>query len=187
MKNILKEIRKKEDLTQTELANILGVSRGTIAQIEVGKNKITSDLAKKINEKFIYSMDFILNYNGEELSMIHNEKGSYVGEFFKDIRHLDLEIDKLFMLQLIIKEFSNEKNLKGITPSFDRFVSQNKLYDLINEFKYKTQNNLLNDEFESKCAEKIKFAIECLFDDLYNNMSVAYGTLYKYYKVEHLL
>ena len=73
----------------------MNVSRGTIAQIEVGKNKITSDLAKKINEKFNYSIDFILNYNGEELSMIHNEKDSFIGEFFKDVKYLDLEIEVL--------------------------------------------------------------------------------------------
>jgi putative transcriptional regulator len=184
MKNILKEIRKKEDLTQTEIGNLLNVSRGTIAQIEVGKNKITTELAKKISEKFNYSIDFILNYTGEDLIMIHSEKGSYVEDFFKDIRLLDIEIDKLFMLQLIIKEFSNEKKLKGITPAFDRFSDQNKLFEIINEFKHKTKNNLIDDVFEKKCAEKIRFAIECLFDDLYNNMSVAYGTIHKYYKNE---
>lgn len=181
MKNILKEIRKKEDLTQTELGNLLNVSRGTIAQIEVGKNKITSELAKKISEKLNYSIDFIINYNGEELTMIHNEKDSYVGEFFKDVRILDIQIDKLFILQLIIKEFSNEKNLKGITPSFDRFSNQNNLFETIKEFKYKSKNNLLDDRFEKKCAELIKFATECLFDDLYNNMAVAYNALRKYY------
>lgn len=184
MRNILKEIRKKEDLTQTELGNILKVSRGTIAQIEVGKNKITSELAKKISKKYNYSIDFILNYNGEDLVMIHNEKGSYVGDFFKDLSVHDINIDKLFMLQEIIKKFSNEKNLKGITPAFDRFNKQNNFTELITTFRHKFQNNLLDDAFEKDFSNKLKFAIENIFDDLYNNMSVAYNMTDEYYKIK---
>lgn len=182
MKNILKEIRKKNDLTQIEFAKKLGVSRGVIAQIEIGKNKISSELAKTINDVFNYSIDYILNYNGQDIDMIDTSKDSYVGDFFKEVRFFDEKVDKLNMLNLVIKEFSKEKDLKGITPVFDRFNSQNNIFELIKEYNFKWDNNLLDDEFEIKCIEKINHASECLFDDLYNNMVFAYNIMDKYFK-----
>ena len=44
-KNNLKEIRKEKGLTQTELSEIVGVSRNTISSIETGQFSPTARLA----------------------------------------------------------------------------------------------------------------------------------------------
>ncbi|MBQ6546640.1 MAG: helix-turn-helix transcriptional regulator [Bacilli bacterium] len=45
LKNNLKEIRTKKELSQQELANMVGVSRNTISSIETGKYCPTAKLA----------------------------------------------------------------------------------------------------------------------------------------------
>ncbi|BFN03535.1 DNA-binding protein [Clostridium novyi A str. 4552] len=61
-KNNLKEIRNKKGLTQTELAEMVGVSRNTISSIETGQFSPTARLAlvlcialdKKFEELFYF-------------------------------------------------------------------------------------------------------------------------------------
>lgn len=45
LKNNLKEIRKKKGLSQTDLAEIVGVSRNTISSIETGQFNPNAKLA----------------------------------------------------------------------------------------------------------------------------------------------
>lgn len=45
LKNNLKSIRKEKGLSQTELANMVGVSRNTISSIETGQFSPTAKLA----------------------------------------------------------------------------------------------------------------------------------------------
>lgn len=45
LKNKLKEIRIKKNLSQQELADLVGVSRNTISSIETGKYEPTAKLA----------------------------------------------------------------------------------------------------------------------------------------------
>ncbi len=52
MKNNIKALRKKKDLTQEELAKILDVTRQTINAIENDKYNPTLDLALKIAKYF---------------------------------------------------------------------------------------------------------------------------------------
>ncbi|MCQ2544255.1 MAG: helix-turn-helix transcriptional regulator [Lachnospiraceae bacterium] len=62
LKNNLKEIRKKQKLSQDELANMVGVSRNTISSIETGQFSPTAKLAliicialdKKFEEVFFF-------------------------------------------------------------------------------------------------------------------------------------
>lgn len=52
MKNILKIERARKDLTQENLANIIGVSRQTINSIEKGRYIPSTTLALKISKVF---------------------------------------------------------------------------------------------------------------------------------------
>ena len=48
----LKEIRKEKGFTQEQLANECGVQRTTITMIELGENKPSVELAKKLGTIF---------------------------------------------------------------------------------------------------------------------------------------
>lgn len=62
LKNNLKEIRRQKGLSQTELAEMVGVSRNTISSIETGQFSPTAKLAlilcialdKKFEEVFYF-------------------------------------------------------------------------------------------------------------------------------------
>ena len=62
LKNRLKEIRTEKDLSQAELAEMVGVSRNTISSIETGQFNPTAKLAlilcialdKKFEELFFF-------------------------------------------------------------------------------------------------------------------------------------
>ena len=48
----LKKLRTEKGLTQEQLANESGVQRTTITMIELGENKPSIELAKKLGEVF---------------------------------------------------------------------------------------------------------------------------------------
>lgn len=52
MKNIVRKLRVSEDLSQEELAKMLGVSRHTVIQIEKGKQEPSGGLLIKIGNLF---------------------------------------------------------------------------------------------------------------------------------------
>lgn len=52
MKNKIKDFRIQHDLTQEQLAEIVGVSRQSIIAIESGKYKPSLELAYKIARRF---------------------------------------------------------------------------------------------------------------------------------------
>ena len=62
LKNKLKEIRKEKNLSQQDLANMVGVSRNTISSLETGQYQPTAKLAyiisialdKKFEEVFYF-------------------------------------------------------------------------------------------------------------------------------------
>lgn len=62
MKNILEDIRKKRNMTQEELANMLEVSRQTICSLESGKYNPSIILAFKISTLFKLPIEKIFIY-----------------------------------------------------------------------------------------------------------------------------
>ena len=52
MNNKIKELRKKNDITQEDLANIVGVTRQTIISLENGKYNASLQLAYNIAKYF---------------------------------------------------------------------------------------------------------------------------------------
>ncbi len=58
--NRLKDLRKSQKLTQTDIAKILNTSRSTWTGYEYGKYKIPTLLLYELASKYNYSMDFLV-------------------------------------------------------------------------------------------------------------------------------
>ncbi|MDU1414004.1 MAG: helix-turn-helix transcriptional regulator [Clostridium sp.] len=64
--NRLKEYRAKINVNQTEMGNLVGVSRQTISQIERGDYSPSVTLALKIAKIFNASVEDIFSYEEED-------------------------------------------------------------------------------------------------------------------------
>lgn len=56
----LKELRKETHMTQNELANMLGMAKGTVAMWEMGKRNPGFEALEKMSEIFDKRVDYIL-------------------------------------------------------------------------------------------------------------------------------
>jgi putative transcriptional regulator len=65
MRNRLEEIRKRENITQEELASVLEVSRQTIGSLENGRYNPSIILAMKIARYFNMAVEEIFVYEEE--------------------------------------------------------------------------------------------------------------------------
>tara|TARA_B100000686_G_C15861174_1_gene511987 strand:+ start:36 stop:236 length:201 start_codon:yes stop_codon:yes gene_type:complete len=66
MKNNLKELRQKENISQDDLASILKVSRQTINSIETGKFDPSLKLVMKMTKYFNVPLEEIFIYEEEK-------------------------------------------------------------------------------------------------------------------------
>jgi putative transcriptional regulator len=66
MKNNLKELRQKENISQDDLASILKVSRQTINSIETGKFDPSLKLVMKMTKHFNVPLEQIFIYEDEK-------------------------------------------------------------------------------------------------------------------------
>ena len=67
------ELRKRAGISQQRLAEIMGVSRTTITQIENGKRKVSADELARLSEIYNLSVDNLL-FSKEEPEVIFAEK-----------------------------------------------------------------------------------------------------------------
>ncbi|WAC04225.1 MAG: helix-turn-helix transcriptional regulator [Methanoregula sp.] len=65
MKNRIKVFRAMHDLTQEDLAQVVGVTRQTILAIEKGKYVPSLDLAFKISRHFKVNIEEVFMYDAE--------------------------------------------------------------------------------------------------------------------------
>lgn len=66
--NRLKEYRAKINVNQTEMGNLVGVSRQTISQIERGDYSPSVTLALKIAKVFDATVEDIFSYEEDEVN-----------------------------------------------------------------------------------------------------------------------
>ncbi len=66
MKNRIKELRKENKLSQSELADIVGTTRQTITSIEVGKYTASLGLAYKIAHHFNLTIEEVFDFSDIE-------------------------------------------------------------------------------------------------------------------------
>ena len=63
---IIKDLRKKNNLTQSELASLLGVTFQAVSKWENGKSIPDILLLKQISEKFNVDLDYLLSGKEKE-------------------------------------------------------------------------------------------------------------------------
>ena len=64
----LKELRKGKNMTQVQLAEALGVSKGTIAMWEIGKREPNFERLDRLSDIFDKRIDYILGYSNDASS-----------------------------------------------------------------------------------------------------------------------
>lgn len=64
----LKELRKENSMTQVQLAEALGVSKGTVAMWEIGKREPNFETINQLSDIFDCRIDYILGYSDDKSS-----------------------------------------------------------------------------------------------------------------------
>lgn len=63
--NVIIELRNESNLSQQKLAEAIGVSQSTIAQIEKNRNEATASTIRKLADFFEVSADYLLELENE--------------------------------------------------------------------------------------------------------------------------
>lgn len=119
----LKELRRENNITQSELANMLDMAKGTVAMWEMGKRNPSFEALEKMSEIFDRRVDYILGTSDDASSP----------------RLSDADIDQLGRWQV-------EEDLSEIVMKYLRLDERGKLAveALINaEFNFCRQANIL--------------------------------------------
>ena len=70
----IKNLRKNKNLSQTELAQLMGLTSGAMSAIEVGKNHPTAELLIKLSDFFNVSTDYLLKGVESERTISESEQ-----------------------------------------------------------------------------------------------------------------
>ena len=70
----IKNLRKNKSLSQTELAELMGLTSSAMSAIETGKNKPTADILIKLSNLFNISTDYLLKGIDTERTISKNEQ-----------------------------------------------------------------------------------------------------------------
>ncbi len=182
MNIILKEIRKIHDLTQSQLAERLGVSRSAIAQIESGKNQISLDLAKKIANLFSVPIEKILNQEANiAWDIIKSTDVDIWKSHYGETAMILEELDRIEHIKLLISKIAKEKKLKVITRRFDRFCKEYDFYNFKNDFE-KMDNKNYDDKKMKRMFNIVDLGIRAIQDDLSSMLIFEYRILDEAYK-----
>ncbi|RMD04940.1 XRE family transcriptional regulator [Clostridium autoethanogenum] len=130
--NILSDLRNKAHITQKDLANILGVSRGTIGMYEIGQRDPDTETLKKISDYFNVSVDYLLGRTDKKESEpeidIPQEYSDKYKVTKKDIKQHDevLEHAQAFMMDDKVGEEDKEKLVAVINKLYWDSKAKNK-------------------------------------------------------------
>ena len=70
----IKILREQHGITQQKLADLLGLSRPTVSQIEIGERKLSADELVKLADIFNISVEYLLGLKREPKIIIKKEK-----------------------------------------------------------------------------------------------------------------
>lgn len=71
----IRELRLKEKLKQSELADAIGVARNTLSQYESGDSKMSIPVLMKLSQELYTTTDFLLGLTDNPKSNAENRSG----------------------------------------------------------------------------------------------------------------
>lgn len=84
MNERIKNIRKKEGLSQQKFADKLGIARGNIAAYEVGKNAPSDAVISLICSKFNVNKEWLLTGKGDMYDVPEDETAAVVSDLLEE-------------------------------------------------------------------------------------------------------
>jgi len=82
----VRKLRQQQNMTQKELANILGIANNTLSNYENGNREIDNNTLISIANQFNVSTDYLLGH-----SDITIPKPEHFDEFIEDVGRIDLK------------------------------------------------------------------------------------------------
>ena len=105
VKSRLRDLRKKQGLTQVDIAGILGTTLATYSRYEKGMFKLESGLLCKLAEYYDVSVDYILLRTNDP--RMYKERSDNYIEF--SMKYNDLDEEKKELLTAIINAMLERK------------------------------------------------------------------------------
>jgi len=87
----IKYIRKQHKLTQTEFAQSLEISQGTLSEIESGKAKPSFDVLVLLSDKYMVDMNWLIINRKEELHIGLQKDELILLENYRDLEDIAKE------------------------------------------------------------------------------------------------
>ena len=120
----LKQLRAEKGMTQVQLAQMLDVSKGTIAMWETSKRKPSFEILSKLSDIFDRRMDYILGYSDDASSPQPTEEeldqlGSWAAED---------SMRETVMQYLRLDEYGKQAVEAIIRTEFERCKAQESLF-----------------------------------------------------------
>ena len=120
----LKQLRSEKGMTQVQLAQMLGVSKGTVAMWETSKRKPSFEILSKLSDIFDRRMDYILGYSDDASSPQPTEEeldqlGSWAAED---------SMRETVMQYLRLDEYGKQAVEAIIRAEFERCKAQESLF-----------------------------------------------------------
>ena len=120
----LKQLRSEKGMTQVQLAQMLGVSKGTVAMWETSKRKPSFEILSKLSDIFDRRMDYILGYSDDASSpQLSEEELDQLGSWAAgDSMH------ETIMQYLRLDEYGKQAVEAIIRTEFERCKAQDSLF-----------------------------------------------------------
>jgi transcriptional regulator with XRE-family HTH domain len=114
----LRELRKRKELSQESLANLLGVSQSAITSYENGKNIPSPDVLKQIAKLFDVSIDYLLGNSDIKANFDENETDlmKIVNLYRPKLNGVEVNDAQWDMITLFLKSVVEQLRAEGKIP-----------------------------------------------------------------------
>jgi transcriptional regulator with XRE-family HTH domain len=143
----IKILRKQHGITQQKLADLLGLSRPTVSQIEIGERKLSADELIKLADIFNISVEYLLGLKREPKIIIKKTERKEKPKYQVRINVPQKNIKKFKEVLLYIL------NKVGSKPNIGETVLYKILYFIDFDFYEKYEEQLIGATYESTYFE----------------------------------